>query len=177
MTATGIVRRIDDLGRVVVPKEMRRKLRWRPGAPVEIFTAPDGVICLKRYTSMGEDKLLAQMLADSIAQESGRIVCVSDMYHIIAVSSGVKAQLLDMEISLALENVINARKLVITERMPIVDDETACNVYSQVIISPVISEGDAEGAIILLSKDSEMSGHEAMLARTAALFLGKQLAI
>ena len=59
LTATGIVRRIDDLGRVVVPKELRRKLRWRPGSPVEIFTADDGIICLKKYTSMGEGKTTA----------------------------------------------------------------------------------------------------------------------
>ena len=177
MTATGIVRRIDDLGRVVVPKEMRRKLRWRPGAPVEIFTAPDGVICLKRYTSVGEDKILAQQLADSMAQESGYIVCVSDMYHIIAVGGGAKAQFLDREISLALENVINARKHVTSEHMPIINDEKVCSVYPQVIISPIISEGDAVGAIIILSKEADIAESEVILAKTSAHFLADQLAI
>ena len=177
MTATGIVRRIDDLGRIVVPKELRRKLKWRPGAPVEIFTAPDGIICLKKYTSIGEDSALAQKLADSIAQASKCVVCVSDMDKIIAVAGCAKAQLMDRDISQELENAINARKLLVSERMPIVISLDSECVYPHAVIAPIVSEGDAEGAVMMLSKDTGMGDNEVTLARTAAMFLGNQLAV
>ena len=79
MIATGIVRRIDDLGRVVIPKELRRKLRWHAGAPVEVFTDADGTVFLRKYSTIGEGHVLAQKLADSMAQASKCVVCVSDI--------------------------------------------------------------------------------------------------
>jgi AbrB family transcriptional regulator (stage V sporulation protein T) len=178
MTATGIVRRVDDLGRVVVPKELRRKLKWRSGAPVEIFTAPDGIICLKKYTSMGEDSVLAQKLVESMAQSTKCVVCVCDMDRIIAVAgSGTKSQLMDKDISPELENAINARKVLVSERMPIIISlESDYNVYPHVVIAPIVSSGDAEGAVVLSSKDT-LGDNEVMLARTVALFLSEQLAI
>ena len=152
MTATGIVRRIDDLGRVVVPKELRRKLRWRPGSPVEIFTAADGIICLKKYTSMGEGRALAQKLADSMAQTIKGIIAVSDMDQIIAVAGGSKAQLIDKDISKELENAINARKLMVSKNMPlIISLDHDYDSYPLAVIAPIVSKGDAVGAIMILA--------------------------
>jgi len=180
LTATGIVRRIDDLGRVVVPKELRRKLRWRPGSPVEIFTAADGIICLKKYTSMGEGKALAQKLADSMAQTIKNIIAVSDMDQIIAVAGGggAKTQLIDKEISKELENAINARKLMVSDHMPLVISlDSDGDSYPHAVIAPIVSEGDAVGAIMIMSKDTDIGESEIMLARTSAHFLADQLAI
>ena len=86
MKATGIVRRIDDLGRVVVPKEIRRTLRLREGEPMEIFTGKDGEIILKKYSPVGELENHARELAESIAQISGFLTCVADTDQIIAAS-------------------------------------------------------------------------------------------
>ena len=176
MTATGLVRRIDDLGRFVVPKELRRKLRWHSGAQVEVFTAPDGIICLKKFSSMGEDRALAQKMADSMAQASKCIVCVSDMDRIIAAAGGAKSQLMDKDISRELESAISARKLLISKRMSIVVSLETNNAYPYAVVAPIVSGGDTEGAVVMLSKDTEMGDNEAMLARTAALLLGEWLA-
>ena len=86
MKATGIVRRIDDLGRVVVPKEIRRILRIREGDPLEIFTDKDGEIILKKYSPIGELSSFAQQYVESTAQILGCPVCVSDRDQIIAVA-------------------------------------------------------------------------------------------
>ena len=84
MKATGIVRRIDDLGRVVIPKEIRRTLRIREGDPLEIFTDREGEIILKKYSPIGELSAFAKQYAESLAQTMGCLVCVCDMDQIIA---------------------------------------------------------------------------------------------
>ena len=176
MVATGIVRRIDHLGRVVIPMELRRKLRWRSGAPVEIFTASDGIICLRKFSTMGEDKELSKKLAESMAQASKCIACISDMDKIIAVAGCSKALFLGKEISKELENAINARKVLVSEHMLITDDHY-CNAYPNTVIAPIAPAGDVEGAVVLIAKDAGISDKEVMLARAAALFLANQLSI
>ena len=86
MKATGIVRRIDDLGRVVIPKEIRRTLRIREGDPLEIFTDREGEIILKKYSPIGELAAFAGMYADSLAKEAGCLVCICDMDQVVAAS-------------------------------------------------------------------------------------------
>ena len=86
MKATGIVRRIDDLGRVVVPKEIRRTLGIREGTPLEIFTGQDGEVILKKYSPLGEIYTFAQNYAESLAQASGMLSCITDMEKVIAAS-------------------------------------------------------------------------------------------
>ena len=90
MKATGIVRRIDDLGRVVIPKEIRRTLRIREGDPLEIFTDREGEIILKKYSPIGELSAFAAQYADSLAQTSERLVCICDMDQIVAASGSGK---------------------------------------------------------------------------------------
>ena len=90
MKATGIVRRIDDLGRVVIPKEIRRTLRLREGTPLEIFTDREGEIILKKYSPMAELSTFARQYAESLAQSTGLAVCVTDRDQVIAVAGGLK---------------------------------------------------------------------------------------
>ena len=92
MKATGIVRRIDDLGRVVIPKEIRRTLRIREGDPLEIFTDREGEIILKKYSPIGELGAFAKEYAESLAQTAGHITCIVDKDQIIAVSGGGKKE-------------------------------------------------------------------------------------
>ena len=95
MKATGIVRRIDDLGRVVIPKEIRRTLRIREGDPLEIFTDREGEVILKKYSPIGELGTLAKIYAESLAQTLGCTVCITDTDQVVAVSGSGKKDLQD----------------------------------------------------------------------------------
>ena len=178
MKATGIVRRIDDLGRVVIPKEIRRTLRIREGDPLEIFTDREGEIILKKYSPIGELGAFAKEYAESLAQSAGHVTCIVDKDHIIAVSGGGRKELLDKHISVQLEECINRRSLVMAERsentfVPILEEDHTG--YQYELIMPIIAEGDAMGAIVFLSTERKMGEVEGKLAQTAAGFLGKQM--
>ena len=107
MKATGIVRRIDDLGRVVVPKEIRRTLRLREGTPLEIFTDREGEIILKKYSPMMELNAFAGQYADAMAQSTGLLVCITDRDQVVAAAGGAKKDFFQKPISRALEHVIH----------------------------------------------------------------------
>lgn len=179
MKATGIVRRIDDLGRVVIPKEIRRTLRIREGDPLEIFTDREGEIILKKYSPIGELGAFAKEYAESLAQTAGHITCIVDKDRIIAVSGGGKKELLEKYISPELEACINKRATVSTKKgeegfVPVLKDGEG-EEYAYQLIAPIIAEGDAMGAIVFLSHDKKMGEVEGKLAQTAAGFLGKQM--
>ena len=179
MKATGIVRRIDDLGRVFIPKEIRRTLRIREGDPLEIFTDREGEIILKKYSPIGELGSFAKEYSDSLATSSGHIVCIVDKDQIIAVSGGPKKELMEKHISTELERTINSRNIHMASRndhnfVPILEDEPE-GMYNNQIITPIVAEGDVLGAIILLSPDKKMGELESKLCQTAAGFLGKQM--
>jgi AbrB family transcriptional regulator (stage V sporulation protein T) len=180
MKATGIVRRIDDLGRVVVPKEIRRTLRIREGDPLEIFTDREGEIILKKYSPIGELGQFAKQYADSLAQTTGLIVAITDKDQFIAVAGPAKKDLITKGISHELEEVINERESVLAGK----DDKNYIRImneddgeYTYQVVSPIISEGDAIGSVILLSKDAKVKfgDMETKLASTAAVFLGRQM--
>ena len=178
MKATGIVRRIDDLGRVVIPKEIRRTLRIREGDPLEIFTDREGEIILKKYSPIGELGNFSKEYAESLAQISGHIVCIVDKDHIISVSGGNKIEFLEKHISNDLEEVINHRTTHLAskdEKKFVSITENDKTLYNNQLISPIISEGDVIGAVILLSVDKKMNEVETKLAQTASVFLGKQM--
>lgn len=84
MKATGIVRRIDDLGRVVIPKEIRKTLRIKEGTPLEIFTDREGEIILKKYSPIGELNVFAKEYAEALAQSSGMVACITDHDQVVA---------------------------------------------------------------------------------------------
>ena len=180
MKATGIVRRIDDLGRVVIPKEIRRTLRIREGDPLEIFTDREGEIVLKKYSPIGELSQFAAQYAESLAQSTGHIVCISDKDTLIAVSGGGKKDLISKPISRELEESINERESVLaaggTKAFRQITEQQD-DFYTYEAISPIISAGDAIGAVILLTKETktDFGQLEAKLAATASGFLGKQL--
>jgi AbrB family transcriptional regulator (stage V sporulation protein T) len=179
MKATGIVRRIDDLGRVVIPKEIRRTLRIRVGDPLEIYTDSEGEVILKKYSLIGEMGSFAKQYADALSQTTGYQVAVADRERIIAASSGVRKEIMDKPISKELEWMIDQRETRIAsgdskdyrylwdEREP----------YAWEVICPIISEGDAVGAVMIFTRNrKEALGEvERKLALAAAGFLGRQL--
>lgn len=179
MKATGIVRRIDELGRIVVPKEIRRTLRIREGDPLEIFTDKDGEIVLKKYSPIGELSIFAQEYVDATAQILGCPVCVTDRDQIIAVSGVAKKELLGKPLHKELEEAINDREAIMAKKgekkyIQITGEE---DVYEGQIVQTIICEGDAIGAVIILNKDSRnpLTEIERKAAVIAANFLGKQM--
>ena len=179
MKATGIVRRIDDLGRVVIPKEIRRTLRIREADPLEIFTDREGEIILKKYSPIGEMGTFAKQYADSLAQVSGHIALISDRDQFIAVVGGMK-NLLGKSISSRLEDVIEKRQLVMAgkeERSFVAMTEGEAPEYEQEVICPIICEGDVIGSVILLNTDpkKKMGEVEQKLVQSAGGFLGRQM--
>ena len=180
MKATGIVRRIDDLGRVVVPKEIRRTLRIREGDPLEIFTDREGEIILKKYSPIGELGTFAQQYADSLAQTTGYIVCVTDRDAVIACAGAGKKDYIGRHISHELETVIQDRQSIQAmdsdRNFLTVTAESMEGIVSETI-TPVISEGDAIGSVILLGREGKnrMGETELKLTATAAAFLGRQM--
>lgn len=179
MKATGIVRRIDDLGRVVVPKEIRRTLRIREGDPLEIFTDREGEIILKKYSPIGELGQFAKQYADSLAQTTGQIVAITDKDQFIAASGPTKKDLITKNISRELEETINERDTVLAAKedknyIRITNDDDE---FTYQVICPIISEGDAIGSVIILTKDPKykFGELEQKLAATAASFLGRQM--
>lgn len=180
MKATGIVRRIDDLGRVVIPKEIRRTLRLREGTPLEIFTDREGEIILKKYSPMMELNTFAVQYADAMAQSTGLLVCITDRDQVIAAAGGAKKELLQKPISRQLEHVIQERTMLHAGKedrtyTPVVTEDIE-GITAQVV-APIICEGDAIGAVILMSREPRMKFGEGelRLASTAAGFLGRQM--
>lgn len=179
MKATGIVRRIDDLGRVVIPKEIRRTLRIREGDPLEIFTDREGEIILKKYSPIGELGTLAKLYAESLSQTLGCTVCITDTDQVVAASGSGKKELQDQFIVREFETVLKDRKQIlakkggeeyirITAEMKEYEDEAIC---------PIICEGDVIGAVILLNRDEKKKFGEVeqRVAYSAADFLGRQM--
>lgn len=178
MKATGIVRRIDDLGRVVIPKEIRRTLRIREGDPLEIFVDRDGEVILKKYSPIGELGDFAKEYAESLFESTGHITMISDRDNIIAVSGGSKKEYLDKHVGSLVENAMDNRKTTF-ETVPgeydIIKDVN--ETYTNFVIAPIVAGGDPIGSVIMVSKDEnvKMGQMEIKMAETAAGFLGKQM--
>ena len=177
MKATGIVRRIDDLGRVVIPKELRRTLRIREGDPLEIYTTSDGEVIFKKYSPIGELGDFAADYAETLAKTSGHGTCITDRDNIIAVSGIPKKGLIEKPVSSDLENVMNEKIVfnIRTDNKKISITEGMDN-YNAGVVVPIVSEGDTIGSVIFVMKDGEKPGEvESKLAESAAGFLGKHM--
>ncbi|MGN1031907.1 MAG: stage V sporulation T C-terminal domain-containing protein [Intestinibacter sp.] len=178
MRATGIVRRIDDLGRVVIPKEIRKTLRIREGDPLEIFTAKDGEVILKKYSPIGELNEFSQEYAETLGEILGHGVIITDLDSIISVSKLPKKDYKEKNISKELEQIIENRevKQIKNEnKIPLYKDDN--NFYNGQIIMPIIStSGDCIGSIVIVTKENEnfQEGIEKIL-KIACSFLGKQV--
>lgn len=179
MKATGIVRRIDDLGRVVIPKEIRRTMRIREGDPLEIFTDRDGEVIFKKYSPIGELGNFAIQYAETLSKTSGHPICITDKDNIIAVSGASKKELVEKKVSSELEKVMEDKSTFMAKtgenkRIPIID---GIDKYIASIVCPIISEGDTIGSVVFMSGEetASMGEVEEKLAQSAACFLGKQM--
>ena len=181
MKATGIVRRIDDLGRIVLPKEIRRTLRIREGDPLEIYTDHEGGVVLRKFSPVGELSRVAGELIDSMYAALDERVLVTDTDKVVAVAGGSKREFLGKEISPALAELIRGRKLrTFTEEAPleVLDAERGeTGKYTAQMAMPIVSQGDPVGAVLVYSKEAGKGFSPAVeaAARMAAGFLAKQL--
>ncbi|MCI9553286.1 MAG: AbrB/MazE/SpoVT family DNA-binding domain-containing protein [Acutalibacter sp.] len=177
MKATGIVRRIDDLGRVVIPKEIRRTLKIREGMPMEIFTDVSGGVILKKYSPVGEMSQLAQAYAEALVNLTGLAAAVCDTEQIIALAGPVKKELLHKPLSPQLEELVQGRRSFVTNSENTV--LAAQNVpAAAVAVFPVVSLGDAMGAVMLIKGEKtspKLSSEAAENVKAAAMFLSRQL--
>ena len=176
MKATGIVRRIDDLGRVVIPKEIRRTLRIREGDPLEIFVDRDGEVILKKHSPISELSDFAREYADALFNSLGSPVFISDRDAIIAVSGASKKEYLNKNISEHVEQIMEERTTVL-ETSPgtvsIIDGVQ--EELASYTISPIIASGDPIGTVIIVSKEESLGEVEKKAAETAAGFLARQM--
>ncbi len=173
MKATGIVRRIDDLGRVVIPKEIRRTMRIREGSPLEIYTGVGGEVIFKKYSPVGELSSFAGDYVEAISRSSELTAAICDEDSFIAAAGPLKRELTGREISEALRKLIKERTRYTggAAKFSAVDatDLTVAVAY------PIISHGDVSGAVVLVSGGEAAKESDIKLATTAADFLGRQM--
>ena len=178
MKATGIVRRIDDLGRVVIPKEIRRTLRIREGDPLEIYTATDGEVIFKKYSPVGELSAFSAQYADVLSRISNMPTVICDKDHVVAAAGVAKTEYLERRISPVLENYMENRKTYAATTATINDVQPieGLDCYASVIF-PIIASGDVTGAVVMLKNETVKipTETEIKLAQSAAAFLGKQM--
>lgn len=177
MKATGIVRRIDDLGRVVVPKEIRRTLRIREGDPLEIFVSRTGEVILKKYSPISELGQFATEYADALFDTLLTPVFISDRDEIIAVSGRSKKDYINKSIGATVEDAIEERLNYLEQEPSTVEivrgKEEEVSSYT---IQAIIANGDPIGSVFIIGTEGKEVGEiEQKVAQAAANFLGKQM--
>ena len=178
MKATGIVLRVDDLGRIVIPKEIRRTLRIREGDPLEIYTEKDGGVIFRKYSPMGDLQEFAAQMCESIGSATGHIAAVSDRDTIIALHGAPKRELMDKPNSQELEKIMEQRKSYrFRSGEPMLKAAEGTEKYHLGVAAPILSQGDLMGCVMLLLDEGDAPLQEADqgLAQTVAGFLGKQM--
>lgn len=180
MKPTGIVRRIDDLGRVVIPKELRRSLRIKEGDPLEIYTDRDGEVIFKKYSPIGELAPFAVQYVDALHRASELIAAICDRDAVIACAGAPKRELMDKAVSSALSEIVESRNLFVRGRggagdVFLLEENESWAVNCAM---PILAQGDVLGCVLTLSpagQEHAVSDIEVKLIQTAGLFLGKQM--
>ena len=177
MKATGIVRRIDDLGRVVIPKEIRRTMRIREGDPLEIYTTREGEVIFKKYSMMGGLEDFAARFCDTLSRSTDFTAAVTDRDAIIAVAGSGKRELMGKRISPQLEQIMEERDIYRCTgketSVPVTETDPQ---YTAAIAAPILCQGDVLGLVLFVSDQGKTPGDaEYKLAQTVAAFLGKHM--
>ena len=175
MKATGIVRRIDDLGRVVIPKEIRRTMRIREGDPLEIFTNRDGEVIFKKYSPIGEWSQIATQYAETLYKTCGLSIIICDRDAVIAAAGVSRREYADRRLTPEFEEIMENRSLFSSgdNRINVIEGGSHYVSYAM----PIVSDGDIIGCVAsLYAEDGKKMDDipEAKLIQTAASFLGKQ---
>ncbi len=182
MKATGVVRRIDELGRVVIPKEIRRTMRIREGDPLEIYTDREGAVIFKKYSPIGELATFAGEYAETLYKTCALSVVICDRDAVIATAGVPRREYADKALSDEMEKIIEGRGLYVrregADPISVIADGGSHTVRCAM---PILSEGDIVGCVVSLStgekedKKIPSADVESKLIQTAAGFLGRQL--
>lgn len=173
MKSTGVVRRIDELGRIVIPKEIRKTLRIKDGENLEIFTEKESII-LKKYSTVRSLDDFAQKLTDSIYSLIKKNILILDNESVVAISGELKRKYLDKKISEQMESIISKRKQVVEKQMEsinIIDIEEKC----YFVYTPIIVNGDAVGLTMILSHTEPITELDEQIVKIVANFLSRHL--
>ena len=177
MKATGIVRRIDDLGRVVIPKEIRRTMRIREGDPLEIYTDADGEVIFKKYSPIGELAQFSAQYCEVLSRATNLPVLITDRDHVVTCNGISKKDTIDRRISEELEELIESRSIYIasdTEKRELFALKGSDKLVA--VAYPIIGSGDVSGAVVLMRGEENLYPNptDIKLTQVAATFLGKQ---
>ena len=176
MKATGIVRRIDDLGRVVIPKEIRRTMRIREGDPLEIYTTREGEVIFKKYSLIGGLEDFAAQFCDTLSRTSPFTAAITDRDTIIAVAGSGKRELMGKQLSGQLDVLLDSRDVYRSESMPSLPVTGSTDKYTVAVAAPILCAGDVLGLVLFLTGEGQCGGEaEYKLAQTVAAFLGRHM--
>lgn len=181
MRATGIIRKIDELGRIVVPREIRKKLKIREGSPIEIYVENTGEIVLKKYEPLGEFLSIASDYVESMYETTGFNICISNTEKIIAYSGNQKKDYIEKEITSEVLKILELRMLWSTKdenQIKIYSDDSAVK-YAFQLIAPIIVEGEIVGSVMLFSLDyrKKVTESEYKVILSASKFLSKYMEV
>jgi looped-hinge helix DNA binding domain, AbrB family len=173
MKATGIVRRIDDLGRVVIPKEIRRTMKIREGEPLEIFTESGGSVIFRKYSPAGEQSVMAGNLCEALTRTCSRPAVMCDRDSVIAASGALRRELDGRPISPEIDAAMQTRRIQRSdEGIPVSPGVAGAQAG---VVVPVIAGGDLCGCAALLGGEEPISESDVKLAQAAALFFARQM--
>lgn len=175
MKATGVVRRIDELGRIVIPKEIRRTLKIKEGTPLEIYSGEEGELILKKYSPIFDLSIVAGEIAESIHSILQKSVLITDMEKIIATNNSIKSKYIDSTIDNKIEKLISQRKSQIVST----EDENVLLFLNTTVknfaISPILTNGDIYGSIIIFDENKLVEETEKIVSSGFAEFISKQI--
>ncbi|MBP1573916.1 MAG: AbrB/MazE/SpoVT family DNA-binding domain-containing protein [Oscillospiraceae bacterium] len=178
MKATGIVRRIDDLGRVVIPKEIRRTMRIKEGAPLEIYTSNDGEVIFRKYSPINELAENASQAAEVMYKLGGAPAVIFDRDHVVAVAGVAKREYNERRVSPALEEIMETRRGYVASDTTDSALRPIEGIDKQALaVFPIVSSGDVTGAVAFVASENVKEATETQhtLAKATAMFLGKQI--
>lgn len=172
--ATGVVRRIDDLGRIVLPKELRRTMRIKEGDSLEIFIDDQDKIVLKKYSAVKGVSTFLKEFVESMYISNKKDIIIVDNEHVVACAGEIKKDILGKKISNTLERKIKSRQTEIVDKTNHL--EICENIYTDkaVIIKPINVMGDIYGAILVFS-DTYITDVEKSLVEFSSMFMSRYL--
>ena len=172
----------DELGRVVIPKEIRRTLRIREGDPLEIYTDHDGEVVLKKYSPIGEISAIAKDYTDSLYRTLGHVACICDRDAVVSISGTNRKELMEKPLSSEVDQILQSRQsstLMIGrgDRMIPITGEDNAEQYTAQLVVPILSDGEIIGGMILFSRESgaKISDIDLKVAETTAAIVGRQM--
>jgi AbrB family transcriptional regulator (stage V sporulation protein T) len=174
MKATGVVRRIDDLGRIVIPKEIRRNLRIREGDSLEIYTDSNEAIILKKYSHIESINNFIAQYAESVFASSKREIIITDNERIIAVAGNFRKDIVGKKIDIRLDDRIQKRNTQVFDRGENLEVADNLVINAPAVLKPIAVYGDLIGAVIVVSENA-IGELEKSIAEMTSLFIGKYL--